>query len=1076
MSETPPDLNEALYHAIWQKQLEKVKELLAAGANPNLAHPMQTPALHWAATYGNLEIVKELLAAGADINGLDNPTYEETPLFKALRNRQSEIALFLLNHGAKHSLKNKWGDTPLHLAAGHSSLPLLEILIGDGLYLNRRNQYGVTPLQQAARLGDLVMLKYLIAAGADPEKKSAQGQNALVLSVMSDNPEVFEYLRALSQHDSPKIDRECLKMAIQYYRPALVAHLLRDEDLAGPLTPGHPLLLALPYGYEPILKFFQGHLNTTNAQGDTLLIMAIEANWSASVQWLLKNGADPELRNLQGQTALAKALEKGNLQLTEWLLKNIQDPDSYLPPGQSCLALAQRSGNADLVRVLLLGGAQMGKAKAQIWVDNALYLHKASKLMLAPGQGALPLPGQYLVGLQKNIESLGFVLSPALAERVLTLSESELKEFYLALIPLLKQMVGAHKNFNPMYPNFPEQVMNMPQWELHLNALLHYWGDAIGKRILPHYEKAKRPALQDETPLKQIDLGDSADFMLIFKRLQLARMALSPEDKKHLEWFVASRGEAIVPYLEAHLPQRENAALLVAALLQYLKKADQQADAQTNPQTNWQMDLAANYLKNGTDVLRLATALSNGDVSLAENTRFVSFSKPIRRLLLGQLERMEDLAEALQKRPEPFKRLAERLHPGEYKTRFPKTFEVFKALRQGQKMPTFGRSVEMALAEREIATALALLQTRPGEFARRLDHLLRLSPQAESVLGPFAALAKGLPSPLLLQVMAHFQGRLAPAELRVFFPKGEVAKLQAIDNTLPPLADAVCEAVITLCKQALVKQYSLRTPLGKVYLDAAVNAFKVPFALRSASKALRTVARGSRVELGVGETVRFFIWWTDGLSRTDLDLSALSLNADFEYQSTLAYYNLKEIGGCHSGDITSAPEGASEFIDIHIPTFLSSGSRYLLMVVSSFTEQAYCDLPECFAGVMLRQFPNSGEIYEPRTVLNKFDLSANTQIAIPLILDLQTKQMIWTDLSLKKNPNHVNNVHSNRSSLSLLCQAMTQLQKPSLYQLLELQIDARGSRVYNREEADTIFSLDQGITPWDTDQIVSDFL
>ncbi|MBT9545725.1 MAG: ankyrin repeat domain-containing protein [Candidatus Sericytochromatia bacterium] len=1075
MSETPPDLNEALYHAILQKQLEKVKELLAAGADPNRPHPSQTPALHWAASYGNLEMVKELLAAGADINGIDNPTYEETPLFKALRNRQSEIALFLLNNGAKHQLKNNWGDTPLHLAAGHSSLPLLEILIGDGLYLNRRNQYGVTPLQQAARLGDLVMLKGLIAAGADPDKKSAQGQNALVLSVISDSPEVFEYLRALSRHDTPKIHRECLKMALQYYRPNMTAHLLQDEDLAGPLNPGHPLLLALPYGYEPILKLFQARgidLNAQNSQGDTVLMMAIEANWSASIQWLLKNGADPQLRNLQGQTALAKALEKGNLQLTEWLLKGIQDPDSCLPPGQSCLALAQRSGNADLVRVLLLGGAQIGKTKAQTWVDNALYLHKASKLMLAPGQGALPLPGQYLVGLQKNIESLGFVLSPALAERVLTLSEPELKEFYFELIPLLKQMVGAHKNFNPMYPNFPEQVMNMPKWELQLNALLHYWGDAIGKRILPHYEKAQRPALQDETPLKQIDLGDNADFMLIFKRLQLARMALSPEDKKYLAWFVASRGEGIVPYLEAHLPQRENAALLLAALLQHLKKTD----GQTNAQTNWQTDLAANYLKNGTDVLRLATALSNGDVSLAENTRFVSFSKPIRRLLLGQLERMEDLAEALQKRPEPFKRLAERLHPGEYKTRFPKAFEAFKALRQGQKLPTFGRSVEMALAEREISTALVLLQTRPGEFARRLDHLLRLSTQAESVLGPFAQLANGLPSPLLLQVMAYFQGRLEPSDLRVFFPKGEVAKLQAIDNTLPPLADAVCEAVITSCKQALVKQYGLRTPLGKVYLDTALKAFKVPFALRSASKALRTVARGSRVELGVGETVRFFIWWKDGISRTDLDLSALSLNANFEYKSTLAYYNLKEIGGCHSGDITSAPEGASEFIDIHIPTFLSSGSRYLLMVVSSFTEQPYCDLPECFAGVMQRQFPNSGEIYEPRTVLNKFDLSANTQIAIPLILDLETQQMIWTDLALKKNPNHANHVHGNRSSLSLLCQAMTQLQKPSLYQLLELQIDARGSRVYNREEADTIFSLDQGITPWDTDRIVSDFL
>ena len=36
------------------------------------------------------------------------------------------------------------------------------------------------------------------------------------------------------------------------------------------------------------------------------------------------------------------------------------------------------------------------------------------------------------------------------------------------------------------------------------------------------------------------------------------------------------------------------------------------------------------------------------------------------------------------------------------------------------------------------------------------------------------------------------------------------------------------------------------------------------------------------------------------------------------------------------------------------------------MCLSSYTQQAYCDLPECFAGWMARQQPNSGEIFEPK--------------------------------------------------------------------------------------------------------------
>jgi stress response protein SCP2 len=54
--------------------------------------------------------------------------------------------------------------------------------------------------------------------------------------------------------------------------------------------------------------------------------------------------------------------------------------------------------------------------------------------------------------------------------------------------------------------------------------------------------------------------------------------------------------------------------------------------------------------------------------------------------------------------------------------------------------------------------------------------------------------------------------------------------------------------------------------------------------------------------------------------RTDYDLSVLMLNEKFEYANQLSWTNLRtEDGvGVHSGDITSAPDGASEFIDIDL--------------------------------------------------------------------------------------------------------------------------------------------------------------
>ena len=329
---------------------------------------------------------------------------------------------------------------------------------------------------------------------------------------------------------------------------------------------------------------------------------------------------------------------------------------------------------------------------------------------------------------------------------------------------------------------------------------------------------------------------------------------------------------------------------------------------------------------------------------------------------------------------------------------------------------------------------------------------------------------------MLLQIQAHFLARNYPADLRTFFPKGDVGKLKTIENQLPPIDPVICADIVATCELVLLNTFRTYKPLGRVFVDEQLKNYTVPFALRSASKALKTVARGSRLALPPGDTVRFFIYWKDGNSRTDLDLSALAVDGESEFKTTIAYYNLKDLGGYHSGDITSAPDGASEFIDIEIPAFLTAGVRYVMMVVNSFTQQPYHDLPICFAGFMSRQFPDSGEIYEPQTVENKFDLTANRIIAIPLILDLAERTVLWTDLSLRAVPAYNNNVYNNLSAVTLLNRAMQTLVKPTLYDLLMLHVRARGEQTVDKRDATTIFAVDEGIKPTDVDRLISDFL
>jgi hypothetical protein len=76
---------------------------------------------------------------------------------------------------------------------------------------------------------------------------------------------------------------------------------------------------------------------------------------------------------------------------------------------------------------------------------------------------------------------------------------------------------------------------------------------------------------------------------------------------------------------------------------------------------------------------------------------------------------------------------------------------------------------------------------------------------------------------------------------------------------------------------------------------------------------------------------------------------------------------------------------------------------------------------------------------------------------------------------LKKSPLW-NNVHQNLRGVSLMTKALTHLTKTSLHELFSLCIKARGEITDSIDNADTTFSLEKGVTPFDTEIISSEYL
>ncbi|BAL87403.1 hypothetical protein AMIS_21830 [Actinoplanes missouriensis 431] len=411
------------------------------------------------------------------------------------------------------------------------------------------------------------------------------------------------------------------------------------------------------------------------------------------------------------------------------------------------------------------------------------------------------------------------------------------------------------------------------------------------------------------------------------------------------------------------------------------------------------------------DLLRLFAALTGGDVSLAEPITFPRLTRADRRVVINTLEASDRLGDVFRRRG-LWLAIDRGLHVGEF--RAPRVRDTFALLRETRHDYTaFPSRFERTLARDHAAAVRLAAAEAPGLLGRSLRRLASLAEdEAEraALVDAIAEAGERIPLRVLLAARAQLadNGRTYP---RVVFGKdGSALPIVREPGHLAVPKDfrAALLAAIdgTVDARVVAKgDWSGET----VWIEPGLDRLLLPDQLRATAQGLVQVERGSRLPVGDAAVVRLFVHWREAGERSDLDLSCVALDERFQIVDQVSWTNLGNGVMTHSGDLTSAENGAEEFLDIDMSRAIGIGRkrgwRYLVPVIFRYAGPTFEALAEAYTGWMLRNDATSrNRVFDPATVANAFPLTGRKRYAVPMLLDLESGEVLYVDVYLNSAP------------------------------------------------------------------------
>lgn len=603
-------------------------------------------------------------------------------------------------------------------------------------------------------------------------------------------------------------------------------------------------------------------------------------------------------------------------------------------------------------------------------------------LIPLPASSSNPANLSVTVTLLNNLSYYGYALSEAAYEQLISVSATDLGIWWQSVEPALLKLTGADQNIAEyvVYKNFPQEVLAMSEAEYWLKQILMYWG--FPNQYFTQ-TPTKKPELKEKIDFRVLQPAKSDSLPQIFTEVLYLPNRWTEEQKETISCLVPQFSDMTDT---AKIPYKENLVTLLTICLESDKPV---------------------RVNSATDVLRLAVALSEGDISLSTSCKLKSFSRSVRKFLLKLLDNCPNLQEDIWRRKNLWKKLFYALHPGDYAEKYPRVVAAYDRLYRNLPVTTFNSQLE-ALLEAKDTQALSLLQSRPGEFSRRLHACVDRF--GETAASSFIEIIPQLQTIQLLKLEKYLE-TINDRLYRTIAPRGNWTKMQILHNSSDR---QIPKQIQTKLLQAIAQEIKSRVSrlVPSVRLDSRTELIK----LQTNDSDLTSYGRGT--VFPIPENIRFIrsaSYWRSGLTYHNIwyDNGWNFFQSDWSPLGTCCwdYERFGNNSAIFSGDPTNSKDlegNAAQLIDLYLNKLRNQKVRYAVWNILCFSHVSFDEADTVYAALQWGEDPQSGKLFEPSRCQLSFPLTGKNFTKYIALLDLKENYLIYLDANLYARVNSAN--------------------------------------------------------------------